>query len=281
MNASVNIIKQNGERVPFNSNKLKTSLINSGASEKTIHQILNKIKMNLVEGISTKEIYKQAYKLLNKKEAHVAAKYSLKKGIMELGPTGFPFEKFVGELLKHQGYTIKIGVIAQGFCVKHELDVVAEKDNNHFMIECKFHSSFDIKCNVKIPLYIQSRFLDIERQWVKQPGHQHKFHQGWVVTNTRFSEDAIQFGNCAGLNLVSWDYPKNYSLKDMISNSGLYPITCLNSLNKSEKQALLDKNIVLCKQLCSQTTLLNEINIDSPKRNDILKEAHALCNLKL
>ena len=60
----------------------------------------------------------------------------------------------------------------------HEVDVIAEKDNQHFMIECKFHNDSSRNCNVKIPLYTQSRFLDILKRWEKMPGHTAKFHQG-------------------------------------------------------------------------------------------------------
>ncbi|RXP54811.1 ATPase [Lutibacter sp. HS1-25] len=279
--SNIQILKDNGELANFERAKLIASLSKSGASDSVVEKIVTEIEFLLFNGITTKEIYKKAFEKLKNHARPTAARYNLKKGILEFGPTGFPFEIFVGELLKQQGYSVKIGVITQGFCVQHELDVVAEKDNNHFMIECKFHSSFNTKCSVKIPLYIQSRFLDIEKQWVKQEGHGHKFHQGWVVNNTRFSEDAIQYAECMGLKLLGWDYPKNGSLKDIISTSGLYPITCLNTLKKSEKQALLNKNIVLCKQLCIETSLLDEIQIPALKQNKILKEARALCGFKL
>jgi Restriction endonuclease/AF1548-like, C-terminal len=271
------IIKATGEKSLFQKEKLIESFEKVGASEILIQKLIIEIEASLYNGITTKEIYKEAFKKLKKHSRIIASKYKLKRAIMELGPTGFPFEKFIGELLRHQDYSVKVGVIVQGQCVQHEVDVVAEKENKHFMIECKFHNSFNIKCNVKVPLYIQSRFLDVQKKWVKQEGHQHKFHQGWVVTNTRFTKDAVQYGNCAGLNLLSWDYPKNGNLKEMISLSGLYPITCLNTLKKSEKQILLDRGIVLCKHLCKDSSVLNEIGISQNRRKNILADAHQLC----
>ena len=68
---------------------------------------------------------------------------------------------------------------------------------------------------------------------------------GWVVTNTRFTEDALQYGNCCGLYLLSWDYPKNDGLKDRIDRLGLYPITVSTLLTNREKQFLLSRDIVL------------------------------------
>ncbi len=277
----INIIKYSGESVVFDSDKIRKSLQYSGTNKKEIDQIIEIVKSGLYDGISTKEIYKIVFEELNKKGRPKAGRYNLKRGILELGPTGFPFELFIGELLKHQGYKVNVGVIVQGHCVKHEVDVVAEKDNKHFMIECKYHSSFKTKCNVKIPLYIQSRFLDVEKQWKKQSGHNHKFHQGWVVNNTRFTLDAIAYAKCVGLKLLSWDYPENKSLKELIGIYGLYPITCLNTLRKNEKQKLLDNGIVLCKQLCLEPSILKKIGIKQSRERSILLDAKELCASKL
>jgi len=276
-NKDVYILKMSGERVVFSKEKLRHSLVHSGAQKSTIDFVIQEIENNLNDDITTKEVYKKAYNLLRKKSRINASKYKLKQGIMELGPTGFPFENFIGELLKHQGYKTQVGVIVKGECVNHEVDVVAEKGNKHYMIECKFHSSFSTKCHVKNPLYIHSRFLDIEKQWKKQKNHENKFHQGWLVNNTRFSEDALKYGICAGLKLLSWDCPLGNSLKEQISLFGLYPITCLSTLNQQEKKLLLQKNIVLCKQLCSNPIVLNQIGIVGRKYERVLSNAKGLC----
>jgi transcriptional regulator NrdR family protein len=52
------IIKHSGDIVEFNSDKLKKSLLKSGASTVVVDDILNAIKKQMYEGISTKEIYK-------------------------------------------------------------------------------------------------------------------------------------------------------------------------------------------------------------------------------
>lgn len=277
----IRVTKISGEVVEFDQSKLRNSLERSGASEAVIREIIEKMEILLYDGISTKEIYKKAFRLLRRTSRPTAARYKLKKAIMELGPTGYPFEKFVGAILSHQGYHTEVGVIVKGHCVNHEVDVVAEKDKEHFMVECKFHSDESRNCDVKIPLYIQSRFLDVEKQWQARPGHDTKFHQGWIYTNTRFTADAIQFGSCAGLMLVGWNYPKTGSLKDKIDSSGLHPITCLTTLTKSEKQKLLTMDIVLCMDLCNQPDLLKSIGIGDLRQINILNEANELCKGKI
>ncbi|MCX8009453.1 MAG: restriction endonuclease, partial [Patescibacteria group bacterium] len=253
---NINITKASGNKAPFNKGKLKQSLLRSGATNEQADEITHEVIEMLVEGMSTRKIYKTAFRLLRNYSRPAAARYKLKQAIMELGPSGFPFEQFVGELLKHRGYKTQVGVIVKGHCVNHEIDVIAEKDEHHFMIECKFHNRQGYVCDVKIPLYIQSRFLDVEKQWKQLDGHSEKFHQGWVVTNTRFSEDAAQYGRCMNMNLVGWDYPRNNGLKDWIDSSGLHPVTCLTTLTHREKQELLDKKIVLCKTLHHNHTVL-------------------------
>jgi len=277
MNKSVLIKKYSGEYEAFDVNKLINSLRRSRADEGIIQDIARKVQEQIEEGMTTNKIYQLAFKMLKGKSRVSASKYKLKKALMELGPSGFPFEKLVGKIMEQEGFKTNVGVIVQGNCVQHEVDVIAQKDNNHYMIECKYHSNQGRFCNVKIPLYIQSRFIDVEMQWKKQPGHNTKFHKGWVYTNTRFTTDAIQYGTCVGLGLASWDYPKGNGLKERIDKSGFHPLTALTTLTKAEKTKLLDTGIVLCKELHDNPALLEKIGISKERHIKILKDSEELC----
>lgn len=275
------ITKASGEKALFDEIKLRHSLSKAGAEDFQVNEIISELVKELYDGISTKRIYHLAFDRLKNRSKHLAARYHLKQAIMELGPSGYPFEKFVGEILKYQGYSVEVGVIVKGKCVNHEVDVIALADHHHFMIECKYHNQRGTVCDVKIPLYIQSRFKDVEAEWIKIPGHANRTHQGWVVTNTKFSTDAIQYGNCAGLKLLGWDYPIKGSLKDLIDDLGLYPITCLTTISKAEKQKLLDNKIVLCLELCENPKLLYDLGMNDLKVKRIIEEGQMLCkNLK-
>jgi len=273
----INIIKANGEKVLFQIEKLISSLEKSGADKMIIDQIVKDIERVLYDGMTTKKIYQMAFKILKRKSRVNASKYKLKKALMELGPSGFPFEKLVGKLLEQEGFKTEVGVIVKGNCVQHEIDVIAQKDNKHYMIECKYHSDQGRFCNVKIPLYIHSRFLDVEKQWVLQKGHETKLHRGGVYTNTRFTNDAIDYGKCVGLLLTSWNYPKEDGLKDRIDKSGLHPLTALTTLTKIEKTKLLDSGIVLCKELHEKPTLLTQIGVPKSRHKNILEDSQELC----
>ena len=276
-NNNISITKMSGETAFFDESKLRHSLERSGAEAEIVQEVINEINALLYNGITTKDIYRVAFKKLKSRSRTSASKYKLKKAIMELGPSGFPFEKFIGKILDHEGFETQVGVIVQGKCVQHEVDVIAQKDNKHYMIECKFHSDQGRFCNVKIPLYIQSRFLDVMAKWEEKQGHETKFHQGWVATNTRFTSDAIQYADCAGLKLLSWDYPANNSLKSRIDKAGLHPLTSLTTLTKAEKSQLLDEGIVLCKELHQNSILLNKIGITKTRQHRIISDSIELC----
>jgi len=271
------ITKASGERVPFLAHKLENSLKRAGASDEVVAEILKKVTGSLFEGITTTEIYHIAFELLKNKTSSSAAKYKLKHAIMELGPSGFPFEKYFAEILKHQGFRTKVDQVVQGHCVSHEIDVIAEKGDKYFMVECKFHNQTGFVCDVKIPLYIHARFKDVEYTLNKHPDQSSKFHQGWVVTNTRFSTDAIQYGNCVGLHLVGWDHPHNGSLRDQIDEAGLYPLTCLTTLTEEEKAKLLQAGIVLSKELTQNQAALTTLGLAPERIAAIVKESREIC----
>lgn len=277
MNPNIEIAKSSGEKVKFSLEKLRASLKRSGADADLINQILDKVRDELYQGISTKEIYNRAFALLKKKKSYFASKYKLKKAIYELGPTGFPFENFIAAIFTYSGYKTEVGKILQGTCVSHEIDVVANKNGETTIVECKFHSEEGRNCNVKVPLYIAARFKDVKQHWDSKP-HKTQLAAGYVVTNTRFTQDALKYGNCVGLKLLSWDHPKEDGLKDKIDRLGLYPITVSTLLTNREKQFLLSRDVVLCRDLIGDAFYLDHLGVSETRKERILNEIKQLCN---
>ncbi|MBS4013781.1 MAG: restriction endonuclease [Bacteroidetes bacterium] len=278
MNKEIFIEKATGEKQIFDRQKLYNSLNRAGASEVVIEKVISEILDNLYNGISTREIYKDAFRLLKKYKSSNAARYSLKKAIMELGPTGYPFEVFVSHILAKLGFSVEVGKIVQGKCITHEVDVIASANNTQYLVECKYYNSLGKYANVQVPLYIRSRVDDIVAYRKNLPEFKDTNFFGWVVTNTRFTDDALKYGLCAGLNLLGWDIPKNKGLKDLIEKSDLFPITVLTNLNKKDKSFLLNKEVILCKQLIDSPETLDELNVSTAKKKQILGELKDLMN---
>ena len=268
------ITKKSGEKVPFEEWKLINSLKRSGATDYDIEKVLSELYVQLVDGMSTHKIYQKSYAFLKSQSHKVAGRYRLKKAIMELGPTGYPFERFVGKLIEFRGYNTQVGVIVQGKCVNHEVDVIADNERKRIIVECKYHREANRKSDVKVAMYIRSRFNDIETAWKEEGKLDRQKLEGWLVTNTRFTADALAYGNCAGLKLISWDYPEVGSLRQRIDHAGLHPITSLHNMTKKDKQFILDEGIVLCRELTEE--VLAKYGIQASKIRKIMEEANNL-----
>ncbi len=266
------IEKASGEHEAFSASKLKRSLRRSGASAAVAENVLEKVEGQLETGMTTKTIYNLAYSMLRKTDRPTASRYDLKRAIMEFGPSGYPFEEFVGEILRAQGYEVEVGKLVQGKCVDHEVDVVATKGNEHFLVECKFHNRPGLKSNVKVPLYVKARFDDIVAAEKKSKEH---FDSCWVVTNTKFTSEAVKYGTCAGMKVLGWSHPKNEGIEDMIDRLGLHPITCLTRLSKQHKRKLIHDGVVLCRDATKRN--LRKIGLDDNKIARVMDECTGVC----
>jgi hypothetical protein len=270
------IIKSDGTRELFDREKLLKSLRKIGTEKEVADLIVSKVESDLAEGNTTKEIYRQAFSLLKKHQQPVALRYSLKRAIADLGPSGFPFEDYVAEIFKAQGYQAVTDQIVMGTCVPHEMDVVAYNDKELIMIEAKFHTDFGTHSDLKVALYIKARFDDLQNSVFKYGGKERKMTKGMLITNTNFSSTAIQYGECAHLNMVGWNYPKENNLHNFIERLNLVPVTVLTTLTQTEKKMFLANRIVLSKQL-GDFGLLKSYGFDDLKAQMVVKEVYDLC----
>jgi hypothetical protein len=274
---NIYIIKADGVREIFDRQKLERSLRKIGTEQEIVNTIVSKIEASLSDGFTTREIYKQAFTLLKKYQRPVALRYSLKKAIGDLGPSGFPFEKYIAQVFRAQGYQAITGQIVLGTCVPHEIDVVAHNSKELIMVEAKFHTDFSSKSDLKVALYIKARFDDLKNCLFKYgEGRERPMTKGMLITNTKFSSTAIQYGECAGLHMMGWNYPRNHNLHNLIESNNLVPLTVLTTLNQSEKKMFLANNLVLSKEL-GDFGLLKSYGFDDIKARAVMAEVYDLC----
>lgn len=267
------ITKADGEQEPFDPRKLDASLMRAGASEEARSYVLKRVQRELVEGMRTDDIYSRAFDYLRQEAAPaVAARYSVKRAIFALGPSGFPFEQFLAEVLRAHGWKARTGVALTGRCAPHEVDVLAEKNGKRVGIEAKFHNVAGGKTDIKDALYVKARYEDLGRA----PEASARVDEGWLVTNTRFTRNAIRYARCSNLTLLGWDYPHGRGLLEMIETARVHPLTALTTLTDGEKRRLMDNRIVLCKDV--QTAhLLQEYGVKPTRIPQVLEEAKFLC----
>ncbi len=274
-NSQIFIVKANGDRELFNPTKLENSLLNAGADHGAVDEIVSHVGKELQDGMSTSQIYKHAFFLLKKKQKPAATRYSLRRAIMELGPSGFPFEDFIGHVLREKGFEVLIGQKILGGCIEHEVDVVAWNENKLIMAEAKFHNKLGLKSDVKVALYVKARIDDIKENMFFY-GKERKVDEGWLITNTKFTTTAIHYAECKGLTLIGWNYPKQGNLQDLILDGDLHPLTCLTSMSQSQKSLLLNRGVVLCKTVKEDPTLLRSIGFNEEKTKKVLEEIDQL-----
>lgn len=266
------VTKASGKKEEFKPKKVLGTLLRAGASRELADKVVKEVKEKVRDGTTTKEILKTTLKLLKKKKPEVGAIYDLKRAIMSLGPTGFPFEKFFAEILRNYGYEVQLNRNLKGKLISHEIDIIAKKDFT-YMVENKYHGSVGLYTNSKVALYTYARFLDLKE----------KFDYPWLVTNTRLSPKAAKYAKGVKMKVTSWQYPKNENLRDLIENKKLYPITILKSVDESVKLKLFNSKIMLVLDLLKYNLegLSKKTGISKEMSEKIIEEAQKIYNVKV
>jgi len=279
-NKGKNIVirKASGETEYFDAEKLLRSLQQAGADRILAESILGEVERDLFDGMKTKLIYTMAFRMLRRKNRRHAMHYRLKRSLFDFGQTGFPFEHFIGEIFKKRGYRVEVGKIIQGHCISHEVDVIAVNAAEQIFIECKYGVDQGKYVSVQVPLYVRSRMDDIIRLRKELPENAGVKFTGGIATNTRFSDDSVDFGKCSGLMLLGWDYPAGYGLKEIIERDQVYPITLLEHLSSKQKSVLVEKGIVTCSQLFEQLNVIEEFRLSPVKAQNLVDELRDILN---
>ena len=247
---SINVVKASGDIEPLDLNKVRRACMRTGASEVIAKKVLRDVQNSLFDGISTKKIYRTVCKLLKQYSYYSEARFRLKESMMNMGPSGFPFETYVNEILKNYGYKTTQNVVLKGVCANHEIDIVAEENSSNskrFLIECKYHNAFGIYTGLKQVLYTYARLLDLQEGYNK--GICERIDGAWLVTNTKISREAVKYGECKGLNLLGWRYPPDKGLEWMIEQKNLFPVTVLGFIGKKSLEKFSKAGVMLVKDL--------------------------------
>lgn len=270
------ITKADGTTEFFKVEKLRRSLRRAGADPHEVNEIIAEVDKHLYDGIQTQEIYRNAFTLLRESRPPAAARYSLRRALFNLGPTGFPFEKFLGRLFERDGYKTRTGIMIQGRCAPHEIDIAAYKEDHSFVGEAKFHARPGVKSDLQVAMYSYARLLDLKDAQICQDDIC-GIKEFWLITNTKFTTTAENYGACVGLNMLSWDYPKRDNLHDRIQRAGVYPITVLQNITAAQAETLISKDIILCSDILLHEHVLRHLHLPTRKHEALMQEVHSLC----
>lgn len=271
---AISVVKKSGEVEDFSDDKIISSMKRVGLPEHLYPQVLDHIKQRVHdEAISTEELYYHINEFLERNDKKAGLRYNLRKALSELGPSGFPFEKYLARIFESLGYKAQTNLFLDGECVTHEIDVLIEKDGKREIVEAKFHNQPGGRTDVQDVLYTNARFWDVKDK--------NNIDKVWIVTNTKLSVDARRYAECKGIQAVGWNYPAEGNLQDMVEQPQLYPITILNDLANFEKERLVQGNKVLCRDLLalSDEELMNTYSLDKDRLLAAKESAKLICSI--
>ncbi|MBU4315333.1 restriction endonuclease [Patescibacteria group bacterium] len=266
------IIKSSGKRVEFDPEKVRTSVLRTGASSEVADSIVADLQKRLHNGMTTAQIYKIVFEDLKKQQKCLACRYDLRSALLRLGPAGYKFEKYVASILCAYGYDAHAPQEDyEGACVPHEIDVVAQKDRRMIFIEAKFRNNFYDVVNLKDVLATWARFLDlVDGSAVGKCPH---FDEVWIVTNARFTDVALEYGVCKGIHMIGWNVPKERTFAQMVDHIGLYPVTVLDEIKQSELEQLSNHDLLLCRDVAKKEPdeLAQKLDVSETRALEIIK----------
>lgn len=234
---------------------------------------------SIVPGASSREIYARAFALLRREARPVAARYALRRALLELGPSGHPFEDFISHLYRAEGWEVETRKLIKGKCVSHEVDFYASHpgEKEHIAAELKYHNDPGYKTDLKVALYVKSRFDDI---FSCDAGVRAcPIDRGILVTNTKFTSEAIAYAECSGVELLGWGYPAGGNLFMRMSRAKIYPITTLTGLSRAEKRLLVERGVIGVDEIVRDRRALDILHLPSDAVGELLAEAEGLLEL--
>jgi len=278
--AKVFVINSRGEKEPFSFNKVYKSARRAGASSDLAFKIAKEIEKEVYPGIKTRKIFRRVLQLLAREDKPTGIRFNLKEAIRRLGPTGFPFEKYIGEIFKAEGYNVSFNLHLSGKCaVLYEIDFIAWNEKKVFVGECKFHKNPGERVDLKVALMNYARFLDLKESKYMQRFNGLEIYP-LIVTNTKFTNQVIRYSNCVGQKLLGWKYPRGEGLEKLVETNKLYPVTILPSFKRSMIEVFSQKRIMLVKDLFehSKEELFESLHLPFKYFDKLLEEAKVLIN---
>mgnify|MGYP000677437326 CR=1 FL=1 len=275
----MHIIKATGEKEKFSENKLCNSMMAVGAPKDLAENVCDLVERDIKPSVNTNHIFRKALSHLVKKDIDIAVRYSLRRGLERLGPSGFLFEQYIEALFQAHGYKTKRNQIVQGECTDHEIDVELYEKKKNILIEVKYRNEPGIKTHIDTVMYADARRADIEKGEQKKGNGAH--YEMWLVTNTKFTKKAIEYAECKNkLKLLGWNYPEKKSLESMIVEKSVFPVTVLPFITNNILKQFAEAEIILIEDLIlfTEDDLMKKFGMDKRRARGIVKRVKEITN---
>ena len=221
-----------------------------GATKQTAYEVAEKIERRLYQGISTARILRMIVLFMKKEHPHICCLYDLRRGLSLMNPKP-EFELFIQALLAQNGFEVSPNQILVGNCVEHEVDAVAKKNGITYFVEAKHHFNYHTLTGLDESRIARALLEDVTEAY-ENGKTSRKIDRAMIVTNTKYSEHAIRYGNCRNILQIGWNVPTYLSLQYLIEEPSLYPLSCLKALKREHRAKLVNSGIVLMKHIVQE-----------------------------
>jgi hypothetical protein len=234
----------------FDKEKVVRTCLRMGANKQLAYEVAEKIERRVYHGISTAKILQMIFQFMRRQKPSVGNLFDLRKGLSLM--TSKPeFEVFVQALLARSGFGVSPNQLLIGKCVEHEVDAIARKDGVTYFVEAKHHERYHTPTGLDESRIARAVLEDVAEGFALGKSEL-KIDRAMIVTNTRYSEQAMQYGYCRNILQIGWSSPADQGLQSMIWGRKLFPLSCLKGLNVDARLRLAMSGIVLFEQIIKE-----------------------------
>jgi hypothetical protein len=270
--------KADGSVQLFDKEKVVRTCLRMGANKQIAYAVAEKVERRLYDGIPTAKILQMIFQFMRRYKPSVRHLFDLRKGISLMSPKP-EFEIFVQVLLAHHGFEVKPNQILRGKCGLHEVDAIASKDGITYFVEAKHHLSYHALTGLDESRIARAVLEDVTEGFMLGRTDL-KIDRAMIVTNTRYSEHAIQYGDCRNILQIGWSSSQNRGLQEIIEAKELYPLSCLRGLKSEVRLRLVESGVVLIKELLGENpfVLARKIGLSQETVKEIIEKAQSTAN---
>jgi len=264
---AVFVTKADGKKQLFDRQKVVKTCLRMGVNEEIAEAIAGKIEKSIYDGIETRKLLQMIFRRLSKYKPAIRYQVDLRKALsmMKSKPD---FERFIRILLREHGYEVIPNQIVRGKCVEHEVDAIATKKDETYIVEVKHHSNFHTPTGLDVARIARAVFEDVTEGF-KLGLNDLRIDKAMIVCNTKLSQHAKHYVECRGIRHIGWSSPSNRDLQTMIEEKKLYPVPYLKGLNTKTREKLTSAGIILLKQLTAKS--LRELRRETGIRKETLE----------
>jgi hypothetical protein len=258
------VTKADGSRQFFDREKVVRTCLRMGASRQMAYEVAGKVERRLYDGIPTAKVLQLVFFFMRRQQPRVSYPYDLRKGMSLMSPKP-EFEEFIQLLLSNNGFEVDPNKILVGNCGEHEVDAVARKDGVTYFVEAKHHFNYHALTGLDESRIARAILEDVTEAYESGKISQ-RFDRAMIITNTKYSEHAVNYGSCRNILQIGWNTPVDLSVQHMIETTNLYPLSCLKDLKRDARAQLASSGIVVMKQLINEDLVTLSRKTGVPKQ---------------